>query len=305
MRMKTTLTNRPLLILLGGALICAASNISAQTYIASETYPAGIDLGQGGATGTSAQLNNDCAAVATANGLSYLEGQYPNLFGNVSQDNYGTVNTLMSAPYMNTGTTGATATSAINGLQSYISANGYTVASSQTQNPTVQYLVNALNANEAVQLGITWGSADLSGNFTSSGIGGHFVSLISINATAATLATGYATMTVLDPWGLNSGPTPDNASSTATTVTLNVSLDTLGSLSGPPVLEVVWPTTYGPDDTTADNGTGASSYGSFKYADGDISIADVETVPEPSTISLLLAPLGAGVLRMLRKNRSA
>jgi len=298
MRMKTTLTNRPLLILLGGALICAASNVGAQTY--SENYGS-IDLGQGGASGTQAQLNNDCAAVATANGLSYLEGQYPNLFGNVSQDNYGTVNTLMSVPYMNTGTTGATKASTINGLQSYIAANGYTVASSQTVNPTYQFLASALQANEAVQLGVLWGETDQNGNFIpgydNGPTGGHFISLTGINLTAGT-------MTFLDPWGANPSGSV-NAASSAISITADFYVDPLNTGSGPNVLEVVWPTTYGPDDTTADNTTGASSFGSYHYPDGYVSIANIETVPEPSTISLLLLPFGAGVLRLLRKNRAA
>jgi hypothetical protein len=52
-----------------------------------------------------------------------------------------------------------------------------------------------------------------------------------------------------------------------------------------------------------------TTVGGVEYYDASVSISqDVqsfEQVPEPTTISLLLLPFGAGTLRMFRKTRTA
>jgi hypothetical protein len=317
--MKKTLTSRSCLVVLGGALlICGASNINADTYFnGSEYYPGSIDLGQAtaGVTGSQTLINNDCAPVATANGLSYLYGLAPGAFS-TSPDNSTAINALTTDMLTSDAAThaGTTAANAQSGLTSYVGPTGANdpgvTVSPQVSNPTAQTLANALNAKEAVQLGILWGATPVDSfipgyyGYT----GGHFVSLTAINYDAT---TGTGTVTILDPWGNNPGPTPDNAEATASTVTLYLyGQETLNNPSGPQILEVGWPgeptySAYGPDDTTQDNQTGATSFGSYKFADGYIALADIESIPEPTTMSLLLAPFAAGMLRMLRKNRGA
>jgi hypothetical protein len=314
--MPKALNVRPFLVLLGGALLsCAATNASAQSYnsynSSQQAYP-GINLGQAtpGVNGSTTLKNNDCAPVATANGLGYLD---PGL------DNATTINTLMGASYMDTSGTldsaGTTQGNAITGLDKYLAAYAPNITAIQTpDNPTFQTLISALNAGSAVQLGIVWGTEDENGNMIPYGSGGHFVSLTGINNFNynPTTGYGYGMVSLLDPWGLNNGPLSDNADATASTV--NAFLYAVPLLpNGPTVLEVIWPgvaqgySEYGPDDTYSDNGTGTTSFGSYKYGDGYIEFADIETVvvPEPTTMSLLLLPFGAGVLRMLRKNRGA
>ncbi len=317
--MKKTLTTRPFLVALSGVLICAAANINAQSY--SESYgPASGYLSQGGDSDYStdpAMLNNDCVPVATANGLAYLYGLNSAAFTvnpePASPDPYSGVNALISA--MGTSdnaagqVAGTTASStpgldgAFTGLQTYLSTYAPTVTSSQVFNPTASSLASALAANSAVQLGILWGTIN-AGTFSpingADTGGGHFVSLTGINLTAGT-------MTAIDPWGPVTSSA--NAGTTATTVTLTIAGEV--SLGSSTVLEVTYPysanSLHVADNTTQD-GTGATSYGSAHYWEGYIAVDDIESVsavPEPTTMSLLLAPLGAGLLRMLRKNRTA
>jgi hypothetical protein len=321
--MQKTLTSRSFLIVLGGALlICAASKLSAQSYLGSESYPGSAYNGQwtSGVTGSTTLLNNDCAPVATANGLSYLYSLHPSAFG----ANPGTstaINSLVTDMHTSdaAGNAGTSGPNAISGVQSYLAASGDSIASSQTgptalnpnNYPTAQLLANALNAGSAVQLGLLWGWTDVSGDYIPGGnsgnfFGGHFVSLTAINYNASTES---GTVTIVDPWGTTAvnPTTPFNADATATSVVCDLYGDTLNNPSGPTVLEVEWPNALpgGPDDRSTDNQTGADLFGSTHYQDGYIYLADIETVPEPTTMSLLLMPLGAGLLRMLRKNRGA
>jgi hypothetical protein len=199
---------------------------------------------------------------------------------------------------------GTTAAGAWNGLNSYVSANapGVTLAS-QGSDPTVGALAGDLTAHSAVQLGILWGTIS-SGTFTAEdGGGGHFVSLTGItwNGTSGT-------MSILDPWG----PVSSSSSSgtTAAAVTLTISGEV--SLGSSTVLLVTYPgqslSSTRVYDTTTPDGTDPTSYGSTHYFYGYIAVDDVESVsavPEPTTISLLLLPFGAGMLRMLRRNRTA
>jgi hypothetical protein len=311
--MQKTLASRSFLIVLGGALllICAASRLSAQSYIASETYSAGIDLGQGGATGygySQTLLNNDCAPVATANGLSYLYGVDPGAFNNSPQDNYGTVHSLVTD--MGTtdaaGNAGTTQSGAITGLGTYLTANRDSITSTQIPYPTGLTLANALNAGDAVQLGIVWGSTvfDPNADIYTANSGGHFVSLTGINSYDSYWSA--ATMTVLDPWGVPAQSNP-NAGTTATSTTWVIYTENLNGTSQQ-VLDVNYTSAYSPyDNSGSGDQTGPNSFGIFGYGEGYVAFADIESVavPEPTTMSLLLAPLGAGLLRMLRKNRTA
>jgi hypothetical protein len=313
-RMPKPLTSRPFVVsLVAGALICAAFTLNAQS--GSESYGS-IDLGQASASGSTGLLNNDCAPAATANGLSYLYGLDPGAFNNISPDAPATINTLITDMGTTAGTAGSdtggtSESSALSGVQSYLSTYAPTITASQiTENtgPNASTLATSLSTalgnSSAVQLGILWGTfANNPGTFAPSrGGGGHFVSLVSMNLTPSTLAAGTAQMTVLDPWGAATAGSGLNALSTATTVTYDVFLQTLSS--GGTVLEVSDPNEYGPADTTSDNGTVTDDFGSFHYAAGYILVADIESVPEPTTMSLLLLPFGAGMLRMLRRNRT-
>jgi len=306
--MKKTLTSRPLFVSLFSALgICAAFNLNAQSY--SESYGS-INLGQGNADVVSANgvngqaiANNACVPTATAMGLDYLYSGDNGAF-NSNPNGYGTVNTLITD--MGTTASGTTAgqnpapDGALTGLQTYQSANAPGISISQAFYPTTQSLVNALQNNQAVQLGILWGYVDGNGNFDASyGGGGHFFSLTGINLTTDQ-------MTALDPWGTGVKGVGLNAGTSALGVTLDFSTYTLNGVGT--VLALTYVNEYGADDTTTDNGTGASSFGSAKYPSGILVVDDIESVsavPEPSTMALLLLPFGAGMLRMLRRNRTA
>jgi hypothetical protein len=317
--MKKTSTARPFLVLLSGALwICAAINLSAQTYNYSEDYSGITQLAQSGVTGagvTQALLNNDCAPVAAANGLSYLYGLAPAAFA-ANPDTYTAVSDLITDMQTSSDATdkvaGTTGANALSGLQAYLSPTGANPApyvfstTTQITDPTVSSLGAALSANQAVQLGILWESFDANNVATGpyKGGGGHFVSLTGMNLTdSGGNITG--SITVLDPWGNNSLNGDDGkAGVSALTLTLQVFTTTIGSAT---VIGVSYPSpgAANPQDTTTPDGTGPSMYGRGAFNNGYIEIADIECVPEPTTMSLLLLPFGAGALRMLRRNRAA
>jgi hypothetical protein len=293
-------SRRPFFIsLITALLICAAFHLNAQNISASESYGS-IALGQGNSdiTGTQLFLNNACVPTATANGLAYMEA-YQESLGNPSPfsstpNSYTAVNALASD--MSTSTTGTTALNAINGLNTYLSANANaSVVATQITDPTASQLGAELTANDAVQLGITWGS--ISGStFTAAG-GGHFVSItgISIDLTGG---SGTGTMTILDPWGLPNGSA--NAGISASSLSVKISTVTLTGIG--PVLDVTYNSagiTYPnqPEDTTADNST--ASFGNLQFPEGYIALDEFETVPEPTTLALL----GAGALALLAKRR--
>jgi hypothetical protein len=297
---------RSCLVLLVGALsICVAFTLDAQTN--SENYGS-IDLGQGDPAVVSANsqgvANNACAPAAVANGLAYLYGLVPSYFTS-NPDNDTAVNALISA--MGTGTTGTTGPNALSGLQTYLGPSGANPTSpkitlSQTADPTAASLGTALAAGSAVQLGILWGALN-SGTFTSGNDGGHFVSLTGMSISTS---TGSGTMTILDPWGVGSGASSPYNSGTTGADTLTLTVTTITYNSGT-YLEVQYPSpsSVNPQDTTSKNNTAASSYGISLFDAGIINLDEIETIPEPTTMSLLLLPLGAGMLQMLRKNRSA
>ena len=317
--MKTTLNICSCFVSLTTALLsCAAFNLNAQVYTASEDYTLiSTYLGQGNASVNGGQVvqNNSCVPTSTANGLAYLEAYQTQVLYNsdpfaVTPDNYTAVNALQTA--MGTTAAGTTTSGELNGLQNYLSTvnpgSSVTISaqaslaepasffgagvnagiSLQNANPTAQFLANALNANDAVQLGILWGtiSGGNSTNFTYNG--GHFVSLDSLN-----LNNGSGTIGILDPWG--SGGV--NAGTSASQISLSVSTITLTGLGS--FLYVTYP-------IVAAGGPEPGEAGDTQFAGGAqagiILVDAVESVPEPATIGLVaIGLLAALTIRRQRK----
>ncbi|MGD0816242.1 MAG: C39 family peptidase [Verrucomicrobiota bacterium] len=307
---KTLFTRRFLAPLLSALSVCIPLSLNAQTYNWSENYGS-ISLGQGNSdivsANTQAIANNACAPTAVAMGLDYLYGEDPISFAN-NPDGYGTVNQLITA--MGTTSTGTYASGVTTGLGTYSTvdnpANDYfTYAQNSVSTPTTMAAsIGSASALQAVQLGILWTSEPVSGA-VSIGSGGHFVTLTGVNL-AVSGSSVSGTINVLDPWGSN-GETgsPYNAGTSAQSFTLSVETETLTGVGS--VLEVYgWsPLGEQPNDDGAKVGTGATEYGFTQPDYGYIALDEIESIPEPSTMALLLTPLGAGLLRMLRKNRTA
>jgi len=291
--------------------VCIPLSLNAQTYGWSENYGS-INLGQGNSAivsaNTQAIANNACAPTAVAMGLDYLYSEDPVSFAS-NPDGYGTVNQLITA--MGTTSAGTTGGGVTTGLGTYstvdnLAADYFTYSQNTVTSPTAMAAtIGNLNTSlQALQLGILWTGTPVSGAVTSGNDGGHFVSVTGVNLTVSG-STVTGTITVLDPWGLGASSAPHNAATSAATQTLTVTTDTLNG--GATVLEVTGWTPVGnqPFDQTANDGTGAADYG-FAQADyGYIAFDEIESIPEPSTMALLLTPLGAGLLRLLRKNRTA
>ncbi|MGP8202135.1 MAG: hypothetical protein ACLQU4_21860 [Limisphaerales bacterium] len=310
---KTLFSRRFLAPLLSAMSLCIPLSLSAQTYNWSETYGSSIYLGQGNSAvvsaNTQAIADNACAPTAVAMGLDYLYGQESATFAN-NPDGYGTVNQLITD--MGTTSSGTTGGGVTTGLGTYSTvdnpaANYFTYSQNTTTAPTTMAAsIGNLSALDALQLGILWTTTPVSGAVSSGNDGGHFVTVTGVNLTVSgSSVTG--TINILDPWG-NNGQTipPYNAGTVAVTQTLNVSTVTLDG--GASVLEVSgWlPIDAGnPYDITSYDGTASGEYGSLHADYGYIALDEIEAIPEPSTMALLLAPLGAGLLRMLRKNRTA
>lgn len=222
--------NSPRPIVASLMALIAVHSINAQN--ASETLTWFGQLGQGNAAvmrgGAPSQLdirNNACVPTSVANGLTFLEN-YAN-FGldepspfTTSPNTYTQVNNLILA--MDTDADGTAYSDKYNGLQSYLSPAGanpaphvsiFGQASPASKggvpavnagidlagvNPTVDFLVTALDGNDAVELGLQWGSYNSDNVFTSRG--GHSVTLDSISYNAT---TNFGTLGFIDPWGSN------------------------------------------------------------------------------------------------------
>jgi hypothetical protein len=212
-----------------GALI-ALPLLDAQT--ASETLSWFGQLGQGNAAVMRAAApsqqdirNNACVPTSVTNGLTFLQN-YAN-FGldeaspfTTSPNTYTQVNNLIVA--MDTDADGTAYSDKYDGLQSHLSAAGANPAPNVRifgqaspaskggvpvvnagidlagDNPTVGFLVYCLDNNDAVELGLQWGSYNSSNVFTSKG--GHSVTLDSISYSAL---TNFGTLGFIDPWGSN------------------------------------------------------------------------------------------------------
>jgi hypothetical protein len=293
---QKTLFSRRFVPLIGSVLVCISLSLRAQTN--SEDYSLSPDLGQGNA-GVTSYNSQACAPTAVANGLAYLYGINPGDFYNINPGTYGTVNTLIGSGYMDTTSAGTTGPNINTGVQNWATANTSALLVNQYSDPTAASLSSALSTDQAVQLGILWGN--FSGSTFNQEGGGHFVSLTAMSINSS----GSGTITVLDPWGTGNGSTPGT---TAVSISLTVSTVsmTVGS-SQVSVLDVTYPNDTGstvPKDNPAATGTGENNYGNFFFDTGIIAIDEVECIPEPSTMTLLAAPLAAGVLRLLRKRRA-
>ncbi len=320
--MKTHNISLPVFIL---ALLLNAPIVQAQS--GSEDYsivtgqPNGQLLGQINASvnGGQAVQNMSCVPTATADALSYLaayqEVTYDTTPFTVSPNTYTAVNALQSD--MNTTARGTSTTAQVNGLNTYLttdnpaptvtisgqvsqletsgtvpgygSGNFAAGANIQTANPTASFLANALNANDAVEVGILWGT--VSGNdFYPSG-GEHELALNQINLNAGSI--GF-----VDPGG-TSGIQQNGAVLSTMNIAgwgsfLYITYPLL--ISGPDYLV--------PDDLNLQNSQDLvdpdPNATAFGVNDGETAIIiddTIEAVPEPSTIALLaIGALGAILL---------
>ena len=301
--------------LLTGLLSCSAYSIYAQS--ASENYSlitgyGGQFLGQGNAAvnGSQALKNVSCAPTAVANGLSWLQAYGYSTDSSplgANPNNYATVNTLQTS-FNTTVANASQDPSILAGTQAWLANNPGTAPVNvvQTYIPSSQYLANVLNANDAVQLGISWAAAPIANNssFTPNN-GGHFVSLDSINLNPS----GNGTIGILDPWGdgTDNGAGGYNAGTVGTqetlTVTrLNIVAGGVNSIAPGTYLEITDPSPLG-DFPQLPAGTG------YAGADGIglIDLAQIETltaVPEPSSLVISgLASAGIGGFVLLRRRK--
>ena len=137
--------------------------------------------------------------------------------------------------------------------------------------PTAQYLANNLNAHNAVELTLEWGTFNNVGAWQSKG--GHEVLLWSVNL--GNNNTG--TIQMLDPWGTGNGAT--SATATANGLTADIFVGADGYLYGNNFSDT--PADENPSDPTtgAPGAPGAGIY--FRIDD-----VMVEAVPEPGVLGL-------------------
>jgi len=171
-----------------------------------------------------------CVPTSTIDGLTFLENTYGNSYFPTDPNNINEVNKLASVPYMNTrnnpprGPFGTTYANMVNGLQSYINntqdkvailggqfATGWGPAGAANNinnvTPTASFLTGALNANDATEIWLQWGTY-LNGNFTVAR-GAHSLDLISLSLSSTTVPAANAnpntfptgTITMMDPNG--------------------------------------------------------------------------------------------------------
>jgi hypothetical protein len=227
-----------------------------------------------------------------------------------NMNTYNTTNLAGMPPWQDSG--GTLIPSAFNGLQTYLTSNpaptvkisgqvspstpagfvqtnvanasagtynpGTNVASA---NPSAQFMANALNANDGVEIGLEWGFYNGSNGWVATG-GGHFLTLQAINITG-----GNGTIDFYDPWGTGSGPGNTNGYVAATVSTINN------------FLYVTYPITW----TGGDSDTSLLGPGEALGGDGDtgrIDVVAVEAVPEPASIGLLILTGSALTIRRRR-----
>lgn len=332
--MRTLSTTRLLSVpLITGLFGCIATQLNAQvTYSASENYGVlGTLLGQGntavndildGEDQDNELRNNSCAPTSVANGLSYLAAVNPGLF-TTSPNNYTAVNALQSQ--FGTTDDGTPVIDMYYGTQAYLSPNSTEDNNVPTQPvgvgldfaPTPAGLAQVLKANDAVQLGILWGSVEnpiVNGSDYAPEDGGHAVSLDAVNITG-----GTGTMGIVDPWGVgvyDSDTDTYNASSTGVQVN-GITINTVTLAAGPagPDFNDYLPAgtylegTYPVDSPLGDypfdpNANPNSALAGDNTPNGTflILVDQVESVPEPG--SFLISTLAtAGVTGLMLINR--
>jgi hypothetical protein len=283
--------------------------------------PGGQLLGQLNASvnGGQSVQNMSCVPTATADALSYLaayqEVTYDTTPFTVTPNTYTAVNALQTD--MGTTSKGTSTTGQANGLNTYLttdnpaptvtisgqvsqletsgtipgygSGNFAAGITMQTANPTATFLANALNANDAVEVGILWGTVSGT-DFYPSG-GEHELALNQINMSAGTI--GF-----VDPGG-----TSGIQQNGAVLATMNIAgWGSFLYLTYP--LLVSGPDYLVPDDLNLQNSQDLvdpdPNATAFGVNDGETAIIiddTIEAVPEPSTIALLsIGALGIIIL---------
>jgi len=316
--MKTTTTvSRASLLAITLGLLAATSTAHAQTFTGSVALPSDFgNLSQynSGITVTNNQNIQPQACVPTSviNGLTYLDNYYDQSIFSQNPGTYAAINSIATSmgtantPGVNTGTGYGPG---INGLNSFIATNGNNPnlavsvygqypagwgggvpnnTNFQQAIPTANYLTTALNANDAVQICIWWGSVS-GGVFTPTVNGGtHEISLYSMSFN---MGTGAGSAGIVVPESA-AGTYPDqnafaqnlpgSALSAATyggSSYLFLTYSDVQTISGTPG-ETGEPNSSIPLNQTAGTGGGSSPAG--------LIIADyVEAVPEPSSFALL------------------
>lgn len=225
------------------------------------------------------QVNNLAAAMGTFNTTKSGAGGWTNLGGTYTTSMF---NGLQN--YLGTGGSNPAPTVSISGQYAGgTPATWFTGTFNKGLNlanstPSPAFLAGALNANEAVEITLEWGSYN--GNTWNALGGGHEVTLNSIN-----MASGSGTIGFIDPWGSGVGSNPG-------TDGVNVN-GTVSLVNG--YLYVTYPITVsGPDPTDNNPGDVVGSNGET----GRIDVAMVEAIPEPSTWLL-----GSAVLFLLIARR--
>ena len=172
------------------------------------------------------------------------------------------------------------------------------VSFGQGFDPTAAVLASQLKVDDAVEVGVTWGTNKTGGGFVATG-GAHFLTLTSISINTL---TGKGTVGLIDPWGATqAGFLPGD---TANYVTANATIQgNLIFISG----------NFGDDADTFGRGFLYGAGG--QNASGIITLEDFQSipaliqglpVPEPSTYLagiMVLVPLGVSSLRKLRAAR--
>ena len=260
-----------------------------------------------------------CAPVSVANGLTYLDNLYGGNVFSSNPNSYATVNSLaqaMGTAYDSVSWVGGTSfANEVAGLNQYLatsvnpgynasivggqyvstSADGGTVLGNVTglpanvvnAVPSVSALSSDLNAHDAVEAWIQWGTYN-PGLTVFTPLGGlHSVTLTAISGSS---------ISFVDPWG--DGTT--SATESASTITTGIQTSVDGYLYMPSQFpsDEVGHEIY--DGTDA--GNGVHYYGRLVT---DLA-ESVSPVPEPSTYltgALMLIPLGTGALRRFRASR--
>jgi hypothetical protein len=299
MKYQSKLANWPVMI---------AAAVSALIYFG--TAPVGrAQIAYVGQGATGAGLSGGCAPTAVANGLIYLDNLNGDSIPNLLLNNSGldTANELIE-DMVTSAEDGTTPANRDSGLATYLSAQGtpvsivggqapaaldVTTANILQQNPTAQYMENALAAGDAVEFGQYWGSSsellDVNNTFGAMGNGGHVLTLLSMTGTTS------GNITFEDPTDPQEVDTTTWSTFSAENGTqfIFVTGDTYGQ---------------GADDDNANPGNpedqGAEAYDSFAISDDMVE----GVVPEPSTWlagALMLVPFGASAVRRFRSPRKS
>jgi len=167
----------------------------------------------------------------------------------------------------------------------------------QADDPSAGALGAVLKNDDAVELGLSWGTINAAGNFVATG-GGHIVTLQSLDMTSATKGSA----TLIDPWGTTTGTVGPGAAAQDVSVSVTVQ-------NGGLVISGI----FGGDADLVGNlyggpGTSLTAFVSFEEVESvtDKTLPAPLPVPEPSTYlagALLLIPLGVSSLRKLRAAR--